>query len=186
MITISEAEEILKKEYHQDNYIFLLKNILLSDFVKDEHEIEFQSQLFKDVKQLGYSNSCNVTIFEVVLNEGSQNKRVMITQTMFKILRSLRIDNALVSFVNNDKNNYRISLLTSKYEYDGDKIIKIVSNPRRFSYALGFGTKTKTAYKFLVTNKRLEKSSLFRIANIYRSINKRPAIRQVFYSSIII
>lgn len=159
MITISEAEEILKKEYHQDNYIFLLKNILLSDFVKDEHEIEFQSQLFKDVKQLGYSNSCNVTIFEVVLNEGSQNKRVMITQTMFKILRSLRIDNALVSFVNNDKNNYRISLLTSKYEYDGDKIIKIVSNPRRFSYALGFGTKTKTAYKFLVSKGKVNNLS---------------------------
>lgn len=159
MITISEAEEILKKEYHQDNYIFLLKNILLSDFVKDEHEIEFQSQLFKNVKQLGYSNSCNVTIFEVVLNEGSQNKRVMITQTMFKILRSLRIDNALVSFVNNDKNNYRISLLTSKYEYDGDKIIKIVSNPRRFSYALGFGTKTKTAYKFLVSKGKVNNLS---------------------------
>ena len=42
----------------------------------------------------------------------------------------------------------------------------------------------RTAYKFLVTNKRLEQSSLFRIANIYRSINKRPVIRQIFYSPI--
>ena len=43
----------------------------------------------------------------------------------------------------------------------------------------------RTAYKFLVTNKRLEQSSLFRIANIYRSTNKKPVIRQVFYSPIL-
>lgn len=156
MITISEAEEILKKEYNRDNYVFLLKNLLLPDFIKDEHEINCDSSMFKNVKQLGYSNLCNVTIFEVVLNEGSQNKRVLITQTMFKILRGLRIDNALVSFVNSDNNNYRISLLTSKYEYNGDKIVKIISNPRRFSYSLGFGTKTKTAYEFLISKGKVK------------------------------
>lgn len=156
MITINEAEEILKKEYHQDNFKYLLKNILLSDFIKEEHEVVFENQLFKKVYQLGYSNSCKIAIFEVTLNEGSQNKRVLITQTMFKILRSLKIDNALVSFVNNDFKNYRISLLTSKYEYDGNNIIKIVSNPRRYSYALGYGTKTKTAYKFLISKGKVK------------------------------
>lgn len=159
MITINEAEEILKKEYHQDNFIYLLKNILLSDFIKEEHEVVFENQLFKKIYQLGYSNSCKIAIFEVTLNEGSQNKRVLITQTMFKILRSLKIDNALVSFVNNDFKNYRISLLTSKYEYDGDNIIKIVSNPRRYSYALGYGTKTKTAYKFLISKGKVKNLS---------------------------
>ena len=38
----------------------------------------------------------------------------------------------------------------SKYEFDGDKVVKVLSNPRRYSYALGFGTKTKTAYQFLI------------------------------------
>lgn len=156
MITINEAEEILKKEYHQDNFIYLLKNILLFDFIKEEHEVVFENQLFKKVCQLGYSNSCGIAIFEVNLNEECQNKRVLITQTMFKILRSLKIDNALVSFVNNDFKNYRISLLTSKYEYDGDNIIKVVSNPRRYSYALGYGTKTKTAYKFLISKGKVK------------------------------
>ena len=44
----------------------------------------------------------------------------------------------------------------------------------------------RTAYKFLVTNKRLEQSSLFRIANIYRSINKRLIFRQVFHYSFLL
>lgn len=156
MITIKEAEEILKKEYHLDNYSYLIGEILLNDFTKDEHDVIFNNQLFKSVKQLGYSNSCQLTVFEVYLNEGCQNKRVLITQEMFKILRGLRIDNAIVSFVNNDINNYRISLLTSKYEYDGDKIIKVISNPRRFSYSLGYGTKTKTAYKYLISKGKVK------------------------------
>ena len=66
---------------------------------------------------------------------------------MFRILIGLHINNAIVAFVNADMNNYRISLLTSKYEFDGDKIVKVLSNPRRYSYSLGFRTKTKTAYK---------------------------------------
>jgi len=40
--------------------------------------------------------------------------------------------------------------LTSKYEFDGEKVVKVLSNPRRYSYSLGYGTKTKTAYDFLI------------------------------------
>ena len=150
MISIKDAEEILKREYHLDNFTYLVKDILLPDFVSSKHDVMFNNSIFEKVAQLGESSVCNVSVFEVYLKEDAKNKRVAITQEMFKILRSLRIDNALVSFVNPDKNNYRISLLTSKYEYDGDKIVRIVSNPRRFSYSLGFNTKTKTAYQFLI------------------------------------
>ena len=150
MISIRDAEEILKHEYHLDNFTYLLKEHLLPDFATSEHKVIFNNEIFQSVTQIGVSSICNLTIFEVYLAKGAQNKRVTITQEMFKILRSLRIDNAIVSFVNSDTNNYRISLLTSKYEYDGDKIVRILSNPRRFSYSLGFGTKTKTAYKYLI------------------------------------
>lgn len=150
MISNRDAEEILKYEYHLDNFTYLVKELLLPDFTNSKHVVYFNNDIFQSVTQIGESSICNLSVFEVYLNEGTQNKRVAITQEMFKILRGLRIDNALVSFVNQDKNNYRISLLTSKYEYDGDKIVKILSNPRRFSYSLGFGTKTKTAYKYLI------------------------------------
>lgn len=43
-----------------------------------------------------------------------------------------------------------IKSIYNKHKFDGDKIVKILSNPRRFSYTLGYGTKTHTAYKFLI------------------------------------
>lgn len=150
MITLDEAKEILANEYHIDNFTYLIKELLLPDFVDEKHDVSFSSAIFTSVKQLGDSVACNLSVFEVVLKDGAQNRRVAITQEMFKVLRGLRINNAVVAFTNADKCNFRISLLTSKYEYDGEKIVKVLSNPRRYSYSLGLGTKTKTAYKFLI------------------------------------
>ena len=151
MISIRDAEEILKKEYHIDNFKYVIKELLLPDFAKDEHEVYFNNNLFESVTQLGTSEKCYVTIYEVILKEGAQNRRVTITQDMFRILRGQGINNAIVAFANADYKNYRLSLLTSKYEFEGDKIVKILSNPRRYSYSLGYGTKTKTAYEFLIS-----------------------------------
>lgn len=128
----------------------MVKNIILPDYISDQHEVVFSNKIFASVHQLGYSLKCEVTVYEVLLNEGAQNRRVAITQEMFRILRGQGINNAIVAFVNADKRNYRLSLLTSKYEFEGNKIIKVLSNPRRYSYSLGFGTKTKTAYQFLI------------------------------------
>ena len=150
MLTIKEAEEMLKKEYHLDNFTYLMSDILLPDYCEDKHEVTYNNHAFSSVIMLGSSNKCDITVFEVYLSEGVQNRRVAITQEMFRIMRGLRINNAVVAFVNASKHNYRISLLTSKYEFNGDKIVKILSNPRRLSYSLGYGTKTKTAYKFLI------------------------------------
>ena len=151
MIPNTEAEEILKKEYHFDNFTYLVKDILLPDFKFAKHNIEFNNTIFEKVSQIGESVACELSVFEVYLREGTQSKRVTITQEMFKVLRSLRIDNAIVAFVNHDKNNFRVSLLTSKYEYDGNKVVRVISNPRRFSYSLGYGMKTKTAFQYLIS-----------------------------------
>lgn len=150
MITIKEAEEILKKEYHEDNFLYVVNDILLPDFVRDKHAVEFKNKIFTSVCQFGYSDKCDVAVFEVLLEQKTQNRRVTITQEMFRIMRGLGINNAIVAFANADKRNWRFSLLTSKYEFDGDKVIKVLSNPRRYSYSLGYGTKTKTAYDFLI------------------------------------
>lgn len=150
MISIKEAEEVLKKEYVRDNYIYLVKEILLPDYRADLHSVVYTSKVFSSVVFLGSSELCDVSVFEVELAPNVQNRRVGITQEMFKILRELRISNAIISFVNSDYRNYRLSLLTSKYEIEDGRIIKILSNPRRFSYSLGYGTKTKTAYDFLI------------------------------------
>ena len=84
MITIKEAEEILKKEYHIDNYRFLVGEILLPDYSEDKHEVAFDNSLFSSVIMLGESKQCEVAVFEVIVNEGCQNRRVGITQDMSK------------------------------------------------------------------------------------------------------
>ena len=150
MITIKEAEEILKKEYHVDNFLYVVDELLLPDFRADKHDVDFKNTIFTSVQQLGYSDKCDINVYEVILNEGAQNRRVTITQEMFRILRGLGVNNAIVAFSNADRRNYRFSLLTSKYEFDGEKVVKVLSNPRRYSYSLGYGTKTKTAYDFLI------------------------------------
>ena len=150
MISIKEAEEILKKEYHIDNFLYVVNDLLLPDFKFEEHDVAFNNKVFSSVKHLGESSKCEVNVYEVILNEGAQNRRVTITQEMFRILRGLGVNNAIVAFSNADRLNYRFSLLTSKYEFDGEKVVKVLSNPRRYSYSLGYGTKTKTAYDFLI------------------------------------
>ena len=150
MITNKEAEEILKREYHVDNFLYVVDKLLLPDFKLDRHDVIFNNSIFSSVRQLGFSNQCDVTVYEVILNVGVQNRRVAITQEMFRILRGLGVNNAVVAFANADRRNYRFSLLTSKYEFDGDRIVRVLSNPRRYSYSLGYGTKTKTAYDFLI------------------------------------
>ena len=178
MITIFEAEEILKKEYHIDNFLFVVDELLLPDFVSDKHEVTFNNNNFKSVYQLGHSTACDLTVFEVILEEGAQNRRVAITQEMFRILRGLSINNALVAFANADNRNYRFSLLTSKYEFEGDKIVKILSNPRRYSYSLGYGTKTKTAYDFLIAKGKV--NSLDELINRFSV----EVVNKQFYSEI--
>ena len=131
MITIKEAEEILKKEYHVDNFLYVVDELLLPDFRAEKHDVDFKNTIFTSVQQLGYSDKCDVNVYEVILNEGAQNRRVTITQEMFRILRGLSVNNAIVAFSNADRRNYRFSLLTSKYEFDGEKVGKVLSNPRR-------------------------------------------------------
>ena len=123
MISIKEAEEILKKEYHEENFLYVVNDILLPDFVFDKHEVMFKNDIFTSVCQLGYSDKCEVTVFEVILKQKAQNRRITITQEMFRVMRGLGINNAIVAFANADKRNYRFSLLTSKYEFDGDKVV---------------------------------------------------------------
>ena len=178
MITIKEAEEILKKEYHIDNFLYVVNDMLLPDFVSDRHEVEFKNNIFESVNQLGYSDKCEVTVFEVILKTGSHNRRVTITQEMFKILRGLGINNAIVAFANADKLNYRFSLLTSKYEFNGEKVVKVLSNPRRYSYSLGYGTKTKTAYDFLIGKGKV--NSLDELINRFSV----EVVNKQFYSEI--
>ena len=189
-LSLEEIKEVLQKEYNRDNFIFVTSNNILEGFVVSEREImvESKNSYFDTVYELGHSNVFDVSVFEVVLKENAASKKVSITQEMFNILKNHMISNAIVSFVNADRKNFRYSLLTMKYDIKDGKIIKIVSNPKRYSYLLGYNTRTKTAFDYLFNTPKAQnlqelmakfsvdavnKEFYNRIANLYiRMVNE--------------
>lgn len=178
MLMVNVAEELLGQKYEIENFEYLIDEAVLNDYKIYRHEVKFNSPVFSSIKTLGKSESCELTVFEVFLNEKQRDNRIKITQEMFRLLRKLHTNNAIVAFVNPDRKNYRISLLTSKYDFENGKIIKIYSSPHRYSYNLGVGTKTKTAYKFLIENGRANSLSELKNRFSIEVVNKQ------FYSEI--
>ena len=65
MISNRDAEEILKHEYHLDNFTYLVKELLLPDFTNSKHAVHFNNDIFQSVTQIGESSICNLSVFEV-------------------------------------------------------------------------------------------------------------------------
>ncbi|MDR2266967.1 MAG: Eco57I restriction-modification methylase domain-containing protein, partial [Christensenellaceae bacterium] len=149
-----EEMEILAMAYCRDDFFYIVNNILFHDYILDIHTVNIENSLiFESVTELGYSTQCEIKIYEVVLTKNAQNSRVKTVQEMFKIMRFLHSQNALIAFVNSDRSNYLISIITSKYILgDDNKIIRYISTPRRYSYSLGENTKSKSVYDFLLKN----------------------------------
>ncbi|MDP4120139.1 MAG: Eco57I restriction-modification methylase domain-containing protein [Bacillota bacterium] len=142
--------------YNRTDFIKFVKNEFLTEFEYDEREVQLsEGSLFKHVTQLGFSKAMNISVLEIFCNESDRNKRIAITQNAFRILRNHGISNALIAF-HYETEQWRLSLLTSKLKIKDGKIVKIESNPRRYSYLLGKGAKVHTPYKYLVEKGRVE------------------------------
>ena len=150
----------------------------ISDFVKDNRPVRtHENSILTEVTQLGTSKEANLTILEAVCEETDSKKRIAITQAAFKVLREHSIRNALIAF-HDGADQWRLSLLTSTLELKDGKVIKKDSNPRRYSYLLGTGAKTKTPHKYLIEKGRV---------NDIKSLQERFSVEVVnkqFYESI--
>ena len=140
----------LGNRYNKIDFIDYLNNSLLTDFSLEERGVTLDNSfLFTEVNYLGESKGSNIAVFEMVCPEKDSKKRIAITQNAFRILRQHSISNALVAFTYGT-NQWRLSLLTSKLELKDGKVVSKLSNPRRYSYLLGEGTKTHTPFKYLI------------------------------------
>jgi type I restriction-modification system DNA methylase subunit len=140
----------IQKAYNRNDFISYLQETLFTDFVRDEHKVELgDSDIFSDMRHLGVSNDCDVSVFEANCSEKDSKKRIAVTQNAFRVLRQHGIANAVIAFTYGTS-QWRLSLLTSKLELKDGKIVTNFSNPRRYSYLLGDGSKTHTPYKYLI------------------------------------
>ena len=145
----------LESSYNKVDFINYLNDILLPDFKLEERAIGLDNNsLFNKMNYLGASINCEVSVFEAVCDEKDSKKRIAITQNAFRVLRQHGISNAIIAFTYGTK-QWRLSLLTSKLELKDGKIISKNSNPRRYSYLLGDGTKTHTPFKYLIDKGRV-------------------------------
>lgn len=168
---------ILERPYNKASFDAFLKDFL-PDYQKDERPMRTaEKSILNKVDQLGVSKETDITIIDAECEETDSNKRIAITQAAFKVLRDHGIRNALIAF-HDGADQWRLSLLTSTLELKDGKVVKKDSNPRRYSYLLGVGAKTKTPYKYLV-----EKGSVADIKSLKERFSVEVVNKQ-FYESI--
>ncbi len=168
---------ILDQPYNKDRFEDFL-NVFIPDFVKDNRPVRtHENSILTQVLQIGTSKETNLTILEAVCEETDSKKRIAITQAAFRVLRDHSIRNALIAF-HDGADQWRLSLLTSSLELKDGKVIKKDSNPRRYSYLLGVGAKTRTPYKYLI-----EKAPVSDIKSLQSRFSVEVVNKQ-FYESI--
>lgn len=168
---------ILERPYSKELFDEFLKDFL-PDFAKDERQVRTPDKsILREVTQLGTSNETNLTVLEAECDEADSKKRIAITQAAFRVLRDHGIRNALIAF-HDGADQWRLSLLTSTLDLKDGKVIKKYSNPRRYSYLLGIGAKTRTPHKYLI-----EKGSVLDIKSLQERFSVEVVNRQ-FYEAI--
>ena len=167
--------DIFGSSFNKDTFTNFVDEFL-PDFERDEHPVD-TTGILKKVNQIGKSDACNLSVFEVSIDETDAEKRIAITQNAFRMLRRHRIRNALIAF-HYQSDNWRLSLLTSTLEIKDGKIVSKSSNPRRYSYLLGADAKANTPRKFLMKQGRV--SSI-------KDLQKRfsvDVVNEEFYNSV--
>ncbi|MCB9805587.1 Eco57I restriction-modification methylase domain-containing protein [Candidatus Nomurabacteria bacterium] len=146
------------KPYKKEIFSNFLEDFLPEDYSEKEKELSEISgcQIIKDVKEVGYCESLDLTVFEMS-HDKETDPRVTIATDAFKIMKNYDVQRALVVFKNDDTENYRFSYLTIALELSkGSKVKKTYSNARRYSFILGPGAKIKTPDQQLVGKGRVK------------------------------
>ncbi|MFW5628338.1 MAG: Eco57I restriction-modification methylase domain-containing protein [Candidatus Cloacimonadaceae bacterium] len=151
---------ILSKAYDREEWISFLQNRFLpNDFSlrRESININFKSRYIKptafwigDCASLG-----DLAIIEI--SHGSANDpRVSVSRDAFRLMALHGLDKALFFFVSDNSKNYRFSLITLDLKLEGTGVKYEFSNPKRFSFYLGEGAKTKTPQSFLIEKRRIK------------------------------
>ncbi len=148
-----------KSAYSRTAYIEFFRDSLLPEdylVLSESVQIEFGSKYFKQVIFLGKCPSLDLNVYEIT-HSSLSDARVGLSRDAFKLIARQMENNALILFVPENADNYRLSLVTidPKLDSEGIKILKEYSNPRRFSFSLGEGAKTHTPEQFLLNNGRI-------------------------------
>jgi len=140
--------------YNRTSWLNFLENSFLpDDFRITDESLPYQGKFSKKVTKLGECPSLQLTVFEV--NHSSVNDaRIGLSKEAFTLVRDYtKFNKALALFVpQNISDLYRFSFVEyTPLVNEKGRVIREISNPRRFSYLLGENCKKHTPESMLVT-----------------------------------
>jgi len=149
--------------YDRCNFKDFVQNLLPDDFQPAEDVISELAQnsnnFIQSAVKLGECKSLELEVFEVS-HTSTHDARVGLSREAFKIIQNHSYCNrALFAFVPSDGSaQWRFSLLHFELDQKDDsaRILKIPSNPRRYSFLLGKGGKVKTPWQFLIDEGKIK------------------------------
>lgn len=143
----------LKQGYDRRSFCQFLRSFIddYSEYVEEiqyEYPTKFASKLFR----LGQSSELEMDVYEIH-HDSTNDARVGIAQDAFKVLlRESMHNRALVVFIPENSEQWRLSLLQIEATMDdkSSRIKRGFSNPRRHSYLLGRDAHTKTPEQYII------------------------------------
>ncbi|WP_296013634.1 Eco57I restriction-modification methylase domain-containing protein [uncultured Treponema sp.] len=139
----------VSKEYNRENFSEFLTDFLPDDFEQAEEETFFEYTNIEEGYKLGTSESLNLDVFEF-RTKGDHDPRVTLTKEVISCMKKYGFNqNVLAVFYSPKSHTWRLSLITSDYEFVNGKIKPLYSNPKRFSFKLGEGCKKHTPESML-------------------------------------
>ncbi|MGC3977659.1 MAG: TaqI-like C-terminal specificity domain-containing protein [Paludibacteraceae bacterium] len=173
-----------KAPYNRTDFIDFLTEFLPDDFVNKEVDIQIDSKndfvpkYATNTIQLGTCKSLELDIYEVT-HTSTHDARVGIAQDAFKLMLHKSYNNrALVIFQQEGSKQYRFSLLQIEAEQKehSARIKYSYSNPRRYSFLLGEGAKTKTPDQILLKNRKVDYKLKPKDGNLFKDLQERFSV----------
>jgi hypothetical protein len=124
---------MLNKKFNEQSFEELLFN-LLPDYKKQLTLVKTDNKMFDSSKIIGYSEILDLKVF--VLETSNLLSKVAITKEMFSLIRKLNILKAIVVYIDEKKNIWRLSLLEVKLDLVDNKILLKESNDSKNTFLL--------------------------------------------------
>ncbi|MBU1123968.1 N-6 DNA methylase [Patescibacteria group bacterium] len=140
----------LDKPYNRDTCLGFL-DTFVPGFKQDIRKAEADKlQVTEEAHYLGESEDMDLAVFELT-HTSSADARVSLSMDGFKLMKNSAVYRALIIYRSKNSDDWRFSLMTATPDLnEKGKVVRKLSNPRRFSFFLGPNAKINTPHLFLV------------------------------------
>ena len=143
------------EKYNHDAFVRFLQGFLPDSFEPMDHNPIFYNNFSRidgisgNSCVLGRCQELDLEVYEMLYTT-STDPRVSLTNDVVNYMKFVSsFSNALVVFHSEQSQHWRLSLITTSYEFNNGEITRTYSNPRRLSFLLGRDCKKHTPTSML-------------------------------------